>query len=262
MREGLLNADLCLIPKPGKPPDKPGNLRPLGILRPDGKGLAGATRTALGQCITSSLQHLPQFAYLPGRGLSDALDRVVSHLREARDLIHTARPSRHEQHAGATLPDLAGGITFALDLSQAFDTVSRQSIIDNLAELGAPSEVVRLDHALHHRSKYRFQTQGESAWVETTAGIKQGCKLAPTLFSFLTGRLFTALADTFGVEPVVNFLTGYADDLTLHRTIRKVADLKAIHGLIAGLLEEVRVRRHSLVVNKSKCVILVKLVGR
>ena len=184
---------------------------------------------------------------LPGRGLSDALDRVTSHLREARDLIHTARPSRHEQHAGATPPDLAGGITFALDLSQAFDTVSRQSIIDNLSELGDPSDVVRLVHALHNGSQYRLQTQ-------------QGCKLAPTLFSFLTGCLFQALADTFGVQAVVHFLTGYADDLAIHRTIRKVADLKAIHGLIAGLLAEVR--RHSLVVNKSKCVILVKLVGR
>ncbi|CAE7795483.1 unnamed protein product, partial [Symbiodinium sp. KB8] len=144
----------------------------------------------------------------------------------ARDLISKARPSRHEQHAGVSLPDLAGGVTFALDLSQAFNTVSRQDIIDNLAQLVAPSEVVRLVHALHHHSKYRLQTQGESAWVETTAGIKQG-------------RLFTALTDTFGVESVVNFLTGYADDLTLQRTICKVADLKAIHSLIAGLLEEV-----------------------
>ena len=68
--EDLLNADLCLIPKPGKPPDKPSNLRPLGILGLDGKGLAGATRTALAPCISGSLMQLPQFAYLPGRGLS------------------------------------------------------------------------------------------------------------------------------------------------------------------------------------------------
>ena len=40
-------------------------IRPLGILRPDAKGLAGATRTALAPCISSSLAHLPQFAYLP-----------------------------------------------------------------------------------------------------------------------------------------------------------------------------------------------------
>ena len=182
----------------------------------------------------------------------------LRHLREARELINQARPSRRELHAGVT--GLAGGVTFALDRSQAFDTVSRQAIIDNLPQLGAPEDVVRLVHALHHRSKYRLQTQGESTWVETTAGVKQGCKLAPTLFSFLTGRLFTSLADSFGVESVISFLMGYADDLTLRRTIRSVTDLKAIHGLIAGLLEEVR--RHSLVVNQSKCVILVKLVGR
>ena len=45
--EGLINADLCLIPKPGKPADKPSNLRPLGILRPDAKKLAGAARESL-----------------------------------------------------------------------------------------------------------------------------------------------------------------------------------------------------------------------
>ena len=32
--DGLTRADLCLIPKPGKPADKPSQLRPLGILRP------------------------------------------------------------------------------------------------------------------------------------------------------------------------------------------------------------------------------------
>ena len=42
LEDGLLSADLCLIPKPGKPADKPTQLRPLGILRPDAKGLAGA----------------------------------------------------------------------------------------------------------------------------------------------------------------------------------------------------------------------------
>ena len=57
--------------------------------------------------------------------------------------------------------------------------------------------------------------------------IKQGCKLSPTLFSFLRGRrLFAALETTFGADQVVKFLTGYADDLTLHRTIRLVKDLQ------------------------------------
>ena len=111
--------------------------------------------------------------------------------------------------------------------------------------------MVKLVHALHHRAKTRLQTQGES-----TASIKQGCKLAPTLFSFLTERLFSSLAGSFGIDAVIRFLTGYADDLTLHPTIRSVTDLKAIHGLIAGLLEEVR--RHSLAVNQYVCLELPK----
>ena len=69
---GLLDADLCLIPKPGKPADVPKNLRPLGILRPDAKGLAGAARKMLSSNIQAYVQDVPQFAYLPGRGLADA----------------------------------------------------------------------------------------------------------------------------------------------------------------------------------------------
>ena len=76
----------------------------------------------------TSLKDIPQFAYLLGRGLSDALDRVVAHLRDARTLLQNA----HALQQGAHVPDLVGGITFALDLSQAFDTVSRQEIISLL----------------------------------------------------------------------------------------------------------------------------------
>ena len=59
---------------------------------------------------------------------------------------------------------------------------------------------------------------------------------------------------------MLNFLTGYADDLTLHRTIRSERDLRAIHRLFTSLLDEVKA--HQLVVNKSKCVIIAKLAGR
>ena len=47
--------------------------------------------------------------------------------------------------------------------------------------------------------------------------------------------------------------------LTQHRTVRSAKDLLAIHKLIAGLLD--KVKKHNLVVNTAKCVILVKLVG-
>ena len=76
--DGLTRADLCLIPKPGKPADKPSQLRPLGILRPDAKGLAGTAKELLEPLTLPYMRPLPQFAYLPGRGLSDAQSRGSS----------------------------------------------------------------------------------------------------------------------------------------------------------------------------------------
>ena len=58
---------------------------------------------------------------------------------------------------------------------------------------------------------------------------------------------------------VQRFLTGYADDFTIHRTIYSRADLTAALSMISRLLESVA--RLQLRVNPSKCVILVKLVG-
>ena len=87
-------------------------------------------------------------------------------------------------------------------MSQAFDTVSRGEILSLLDELGAEPSLQHLIHALHHRSKYRLHSQGDHQDVETTTGIKQGCKLAPTLFSVLTGRLLHARISTFGWDTV------------------------------------------------------------
>ena len=97
-----------------------------------------------------------QFAYLPGRGLADARARRVRHLKEVRQLCGTASPGRQELREGALRPDLVGGLTFALDLSQAFDTVSRQEIIATLPALTEDPALVSLVHALHHRSAYRL----------------------------------------------------------------------------------------------------------
>ena len=155
--------------------------------------------------------------------------------------------------------DLVGGITFTLD-PQAFDTVSRSEILSLLDELGAEPSLQHLIHALHHRSKYRLHSQGDHQDVETTTRIKQGCTLAPTLFSALTGRLLHALISTFGWDTVQKFFTGYADDFTMHRIIRSQADLAAAHKLIFRLLDAVKALK--LKVNQAKCAMLVKLGGR
>ena len=181
----------------------------------------------------------------------------MRHLREVRQLCGAASSGKQELREGALRSDLVGGLTFALDLAQAFDTVSRQEIIATLPALTA---LVSLVHALHHRSAYRLTAQGEVTTVETTTGIKQGCKLAPSLVSLLTGKLMKELVAVFGEDRVCAFLTGYADDLTVHRTIRSVADVEACHALIRAILDSLK--DHKLVCNRSKCYILAKFAGR
>ena len=147
--------------------------KPLGIIRPDGKGLAGACRDLLAPFTSSYLKSVPQFAYQPQRGLSDALSRVSKHTREVRSICARSRLSRHSLHAGQRKPESVGGICFALDLSQAFDTVRRQDLMDTLQEAEVPPDIQALVASLHSDSRYTVRSQQASCSVESTTGIKQ-----------------------------------------------------------------------------------------
>ncbi|CAE7839381.1 Trpt1 [Symbiodinium sp. KB8] len=149
----------------------------------------------------------------PGWGLSDAQSRVVQHLREVRQIGRSA-----------------------------FDTVSRQDILDQLQALSVEPGLVSLVHGLHHSSKYRLHAQGGYTEVETT-----------------TGRLLHMLIGTFGLEAVQQHLTGYADDISVHKTIRSRRDLQLAHDLIQALLAAVG--RLRLRVNPTKCSVMVRLSG-
>ena len=72
--EGLINADLCLIPKPGKSADKPSNLRPLGrLIIPRSSLILGKLilRAGVGftpgrfACVRDTLPNLPRTTPVP-----------------------------------------------------------------------------------------------------------------------------------------------------------------------------------------------------
>ena len=95
--------------------------------------------------------------------------------------------------------------------------VDRADLIATLEQANADTAVVDLVASLLAGSRYGIRAQGEAGeetHVTSTTGIKQGCKLSPTLFSMLTGTMFRELAQLAGTDAVLQFLTGYADDLT------------------------------------------------
>ena len=80
-------------------------------------------------------------------------------------------------------------ITFA-DLTKAFDTVSREGLWKIMSKFGFPDKFITMVRKVHDDMLARVLDNGGSTEAfPVTNGVKQGCVLAPTLFSMM----FTAI---------------------------------------------------------------------
>ena len=85
-----------------------------------------------------------------------------------------------------------------IDFSKAFDTVSRQGLWQVLKKYGCTVKFVSLIEALHTGMQANVAMRGSvSKDFSVSNGVKQGCVLAPTLFSiYLAAMLEVAFKDT------------------------------------------------------------------
>ena len=71
-------------------------------------------------------------------------------------------------------------------LTKAFDTVSRDGLWKIMAKFGYPPRFMAMVRQFHDGMQARVQNDGEfSEPFEVRNGIKQGCVMAPTLFSMM-----------------------------------------------------------------------------
>ena len=84
-----------------------------------------------------------------------------------------------------------------VDFSKAFDTVGRTGLWQLLRKYGCPEKFTTMIEALHTGMMANVSVGGEvSESFSVTNGVKQGCVLAPTLFSiFLSAMLDEAFRD-------------------------------------------------------------------
>ena len=70
-----------------------------------------------------------------------------------------------------------------IDLTKAFDTVSRTALYQVLEGIGCPPTLLKLIISFHQGMKATVKFDGStSESFEIKNGVKQGCVLAPTLF--------------------------------------------------------------------------------
>ena len=179
------DAFLTLLPKPGGVGGDPASLRPISLLEPSGKVILGLVAKCLLQESWWLLQMVPQYAYLPRRGCSDAIGRLMTHLREVRTRFTELQYPVHRAASGAQQPELYGGLILSLDLSKAFDQVDRARLFQGLSEMQVSSDLIALLRNIYHSTGFDFVHKGEFRHVSTFKGIRQGCKCAPILWGTL-----------------------------------------------------------------------------
>ena len=79
-----------------------------------------------------------------------------------------------------------------VDLTKAFDTVSREGLWKIMSKFGCPDRFVNIVRQFHDGMMARVLDDGNASDpFQVTNGVKQGCVLAPTLFSLMFSAMLT-----------------------------------------------------------------------
>ena len=205
---------LCFLPKPHKAPSVAAALRPIGLLRPDGKALAGHIKDLVLTQASPSLAHTPQYAYLPSRDTTDALARVNARVLAIKESLKALGGNRFvvrtRKEAGQVVGE-AGGCLLSVDLSQAFDRVNRAKLDRALQEHNVDADVRSTITAIHEGAAYKVRDKFHSTSIRTTQGLRQGCRLAPALRAILSSQVLWDLTPE-EATPMQLPWTLFADD--------------------------------------------------
>ena len=112
-----------------------------------------------------------QHGYRSGRGKIDGIFTV-------RQLMEKTREQRCNLF-----------IAF-IDFTKALDTVNRQLLFSLLGKIGCPPKLISMLKCLYSNVKARLIIDGElSKLFDHNGGVKQGCKLAPSLYGIYAALL-------------------------------------------------------------------------
>ena len=90
----------------------------------------------------------------------EAVALVAEHCRRVRDAVQSQKMGIHERHAGAVREPMKGGVQWSLDLSKAFDSVTRVAIWDALVWAQVPEDLANLVLHWHETSSYSLGPRG------------------------------------------------------------------------------------------------------
>jgi hypothetical protein len=140
-----------------------------------------------------------------------------------------------------------------VDFSKAFDCVPREMLWRRLRALRVPDDFVTAIRDYYASVHLRVRgPAGYSDWFESTAGVKQGCPLSPTLFGLYIDHLeeFWAMKQKSSLSDRRPRLLLYADDIVLLGY--SAAELQSLLNLLDEFCTQVGLR-----VNRNKTQVVI-----
>jgi hypothetical protein len=183
------------LPKPGKDPKYPQNLRPISLLSTTGK--------LLEKVILKALQK-----HIDERGMLNA-SQFGFHARHST----TLQCMRLTDHVTLNFNNKLSTAAVFLDIKKAFDTTWHTGLLYKLSKLEFSINLIKLVSSFLSRRKFRVSVEGEmSTPLVIQAGVPQGSVLSPTLYNMYINDA----PQTHGV-----YLALFSDETCLYAMDRK-----------------------------------------
>ena len=207
------SAWLVFLQKTGKANDDPASLRPIALLDPMGKAVCGVLKKHLEPHLLKATERLPLFGYLAHRSPQHALAVVYAHCERVRNAARAQRRSWYALREGQQRSSCAGGLQVSVDFSQAFDRADRQLLVKALEFLQVPDDLADVILRWTQQTVFHIEKAGASESYQSSTGIRQGCKLSPTLWCCMFVYVLHVFDGQLGAQWCLDHLLGFADDI-------------------------------------------------
>ena len=255
------DSTLHFLTKPNKPAKRAQDLRPIALQSAGAKAVLLTVKDRLMPFFLEAMVRLPQYAYIAGRGTTEAILRVTLHCACVRDALQTQKLTIHDRFAGARRAECVGGIQMSLDLSKAFDMLSHEVLILAMTHAGVSVDLQNVIMAFYDQSVYVVKSRGTHAShrIALRRGVRQGCILSPALWAMFTAYVMHVMDAHNGAGWTSRHCTMYADDMHFAWQVSSAQHLD-------GILRNIQVvfgvlRALGMQVNPDKSSLLLGLRG-
>ena len=214
-----------------------GNERPISLLNTDYKIFSKVIALRM-QTVIDTIIHPLQKGFLKGRNISEIIRLIDDSLSFARQ-------------------NNTPGLLVSVDFQKAFDSISKDMIINSLRFFNFGSKFIKMVSVLINNNESCVRNGGwHSSWFSCNRGVRQGCSSSPYLFIIVAELLSIRLRNSTDIQGLtinnsdfkLSKTMQYADDLSLF--LKDEIEVESTFCIIEqfGKISGLRLNRHKSII--------------